>query len=557
MKDSCRKEPHILPAEEGGILGRIVGHGAARALVIGGAIGGTIAAVVALCGLYAYATAALSRFDYSTITAISRSAAAIEEAFHELTALDLPRCSPQHLAAMRAIVFRTAVRDAAYRLDDKNLCSSGLGMVASPQLEFGDPDFVGEDGTEVWLRRVTPAAPGLVSTVVARGGYSLLTAPAQHPTGTSMGAALSTVLVNRKTGTTLTFRGPAVPYPTTKLTDDARFHDGFQLISVGCVVAGLLCYVQTVTPHDLLQSQAVPYLLLVMLGICIGALTGLVRSIMRQRHGTLPYRLRTAIAEGEISLAYLPTIDLVTRRIVGAEALMRWILPNGDSIAPSEFIPAAEASPLITDLDCLAIEIAAREIGDLLRTRSDLVVSINIVARDLTEESFFAAIERHIVGAGIPAGSIAFELTERQAITSDAVVAGAQRLRTAGHHLYLDDFGTGYSNLGYLDRLHVDAIKLDKLFTQSVGADPIRARLTATILEMGLDLNLPIIVEGVELPAQEDYFRNAGIRLAQGWLYSRPLTAAAFVALVAEMDRNPRLTAHTTGDAASDTTAPH
>lgn len=524
---------------------------------MGGAIGGTIAAVVALCGLYIYATVALSRFDYATIASTSRNAAAIEWSFLELTALDLPRCSAQHLAAMRAIVFRSsAVRDAAYRLDDKTLCSSGLGIVEAPRLEFGDPDFVGENGTEIWLHRTTPAAPGLLSTVLARDGYSLLIAPAQHPSGTSIGAILSTVLVNRKTGTALTFQGPAVPYPTAQLTDGARFHDGLQLISVGCVGAAILCYVQTVTPRELLRSQAVPYALLVMLGICIGALTGLVRSIMRQRHGTLLYRLRTAIAEGELSLAYLPTIDLVTRRVVGAEALMRWTLPNGDSIAPTEFIQAAEASPLITDLDCLAVEMVARELGGLLRTRGDLVVSINIVARDLTEEPFFAAIDHHIVEAGIPPGSIAFELTERQAITSDAVVAGAQRLRAAGHRLYLDDFGTGYSNLGYLDRLHVDAIKLDKLFTQSVDVDTMRSRLTATILEMGMDLDLPIIVEGVELPAQETYFRNAGIRLAQGWLYSRPLPAAAFVALVAEVDRNPLVLTRPGENAARATSLP-
>lgn len=510
---------------------------AARSIAIGGAVGAVLAATIAFVGLYVYATVTLSRFDYPTIAEASRNAGMVEAAFRDLSAIDQPRCSPAHLAAMRSIVFQnSAVHDAAYRLDDETLCSSGLGIIVAPKLEFGKPDFVGDNGTAIWLHRTISAAPGVKSTILTRGSYSLLIAPARHPSTSSAGAVLSTVLVNRATGATLTFQGPPVPYAATRLQDGAYFHDGARLISVGCVATSILCYVQTITPSVIFRKQAVPYALWVALGLCLGSAGGLAVAVLRARRSLLPNRLRAAMTTTQLSLVYQPTVELPGHRIVGAEALMRWTLPGGGAIVPSEFIPAAEASSLITELDCLAVERVARELGALLRRRPDLVVSINIVARDLTDERFFAALDQHIVGAGIPTRSIAFELTERQAITSDAVLAAARRLHAEGYHLYLDDFGTGYSNIGYLDKLHIDAIKLDKLFTQGVNVDPLRSRLTATILEMGSDLKLPIIVEGVETAAQEAFFRAAGVHLGQGWLYSRALSAAAFIALASEPD---------------------
>lgn len=210
---------------------------------------------------------------------------------------------------------------------------------------------------------------------------------------------------------------------------------------------------------------------------------------------------------------------------------MRWNSRSKGSIPPSDFIAQAERTSLITDLTCFAVERASRELRSELLSPTGIGVSINIVPRDLTDPRFLQSLETHIVGVGIDPSRVALELTERQPIETTEAHATIRSLHAKGYKFYIDDFGTGHSNLSYLGELSVDAIKLDMIFTRSVGLDNVRSRLVPAILGIVSELNVTPIVEGIETKDQETYFVGLGVRLVQGWLYSRGVPADQLMAM--------------------------
>jgi sensor c-di-GMP phosphodiesterase-like protein len=204
---------------------------------------------------------------------------------------------------------------------------------------------------------------------------------------------------------------------------------------------------------------------------------------------------------------------------------MRWPAATGAAIGPDQFIPIAEDAGMICDLTCFAIRRVSEDLGSLLRFNPTFTVSINIVADDLHNERFHAALAAFISAVGILPPQIALELTERRAAEVEAANVAINRLRQAGYKIYIDDFGTGFSSLTYLSDLAIDAIKLDKSFTGTVNTEMARARLVPPILEMAKDVGVPVIVEGVETECQAAYFRAHGVLGMQGYLFSKPVEA--------------------------------
>jgi sensor c-di-GMP phosphodiesterase-like protein len=258
---------------------------------------------------------------------------------------------------------------------------------------------------------------------------------------------------------------------------------------------------------------------------------GLIVGLLYSRASSPGKQLQRAIRKNSSSLrlVYQPILDVRTWRCVGAEALLRWTDHNATPIPPDVFIPIAEEKGFIHELTALAVRRATMELGDLLRDRDDFTLSINIAASDLGGENLFRLLEEHVHRAGIAPGRVALELTERS--TADLTVVGAaiEKLRVAGYKVYIDDFGTGFSSLSYIDQLQVNCVKIDRAFTRTIGTDAMIAPILAQIVEMANSLGMEIIVEGVETKTQRDYLASIDKNLqAQGWFFSRPLTAEAF-----------------------------
>jgi diguanylate cyclase (GGDEF)-like protein len=242
--------------------------------------------------------------------------------------------------------------------------------------------------------------------------------------------------------------------------------------------------------------------------------------------------LHEAVDGHQLRVLYQPQVELATGRVVGAEALVRWSHPTRGLVSPGDFIPLAERTGQIVavDLDVLAQACCQR------RRWTDagmpLTVAVNLSGRTLEEPEAVADIAAILDDTGTPPGGIELELTESTSMQHDTdLPALLAQLKGLGLRLAIDDFGTGYSMLSWLHQLPVDRLKIDRSFVGRLGAGADSA-VVAAILAMARSLELEVIAEGVETPAQAELLRAHGCTLAQGYLFSPPVEPAAFVRLL-------------------------
>jgi len=241
--------------------------------------------------------------------------------------------------------------------------------------------------------------------------------------------------------------------------------------------------------------------------------------------------LRRAIEGGELRLAYQPEVDLVTGRLAGIEALVRWEHPERGLLPPAQFIPVAEETGLVNEVGAWVLGEAA---GQLRRWRQayphmvEVGMAINVSARQLTDPGLIANVEAAVASAGGGA-PLCLEITET-ALLESASPAGdtLRRLKTRGVLLGIDDFGTRYSSLSNFTRLAPDFLKVDRSFVEGLGSDPHDSAIVAAVINLAHTLGLFVIAEGVESLAQVHLLRQLGCDLVQGFVVSKPLTTAEF-----------------------------
>ena len=249
---------------------------------------------------------------------------------------------------------------------------------------------------------------------------------------------------------------------------------------------------------------------------------------------TLESHLRDALLHQELLLYYQPQVDL-QRRVIGAEALVRWQHPQKGLLAPGEFIEMAEQSDLILKLGDWVLNQACAQLRSWASQAEckHLRLAVNISQVQFQQDNFVAQVLEIIDRHGIDARLLELEVTESMlARDLPDIIQKMTTLRARGVTFSLDDFGTGYSSLNYLKRLPLHQIKIDQSFVRDVLSNPRDASIAKTIVELGLSLDLTVIAEGVETEAQRDYLARSGCQLFQGYLYSPALPAAAFLAFV-------------------------
>jgi diguanylate cyclase (GGDEF)-like protein len=245
--------------------------------------------------------------------------------------------------------------------------------------------------------------------------------------------------------------------------------------------------------------------------------------------------LRHAIAQDELVLHYQPKIDTHTGRVVGAEALIRWPRPEGGFTPPDEFIPFAEQSGLIGPLTDWVLRTAIREAACWPTDGYELHVAINVSVRNLYDRQFPDRVRAALDEAGFPASRLECEITEGTLMSDPIRALGVLRsLNEIGVSLSLDDFGTGQSYLAQLQRLPVDAVKIDRSFVTHMLDTRANLAVVRTIIDLGSNLDLIVVAEGVETADVLATLARLGCHVAQGYHISRPLPAAAFREFVAD-----------------------
>jgi EAL domain-containing protein (putative c-di-GMP-specific phosphodiesterase class I) len=252
--------------------------------------------------------------------------------------------------------------------------------------------------------------------------------------------------------------------------------------------------------------------------------------------------LEGALDRRELVVLYQPIVDLVTLRMAGAEALLRWRHPDRGLLPPAEFIPAAEASGLIVPIGAWTLHEACRRAagwGSGPPGTSLLGVAVNVSGRQLRDPGFVAEVRDALEGSGLEPRALLLELTETVLLEQRVVGPTLERLKRLGVRLAVDDFGTGHSSLAYLARFPLDVLKVDMSYIALLDghAPPDTSRAAALlrgILLLGHSLGLRTVAEGVAGTDQLRVLRRLGCELGQGRLFDGPMEADALEARMGE-----------------------
>jgi len=248
----------------------------------------------------------------------------------------------------------------------------------------------------------------------------------------------------------------------------------------------------------------------------------------------LEARLRRAIECSEFQVHYQAQIDLTTRGLIGAEALIRWTDPELGPVSPAHFIPAAEASGLIVEIGQWVLRDVCRQIMDWQAAGFAVPrIAVNLSFLQFRRPDFLETVKAIIAESGIDARQLEFELTESVVMhDAEQAISTLTALRGLGIELAIDDFGTGYSSLNRLRRMPIQTLKIDRSFIHDVTRNEEDATIVSAIVSMAHSLNLKVVAEGVETAAQLAFLAGKRCDSAQGYLLSRPIPASDFARLM-------------------------
>lgn len=265
-------------------------------------------------------------------------------------------------------------------------------------------------------------------------------------------------------------------------------------------------------------------------------------SINQSQKLALASDLQQAIHNGELELYHQPQIDLLTRKVIGSEVLIRWIHPKHGLVLPEEFIPIAEDTGTINDLTTWVLNTACEQLQVISNDgKGTHRLSINISGKDISSPHFLNEVSSILDKTKTPAELLTFELTESVMVDSfDDVNHTMRTLFNLGINFSIDDYGTGYSSLSYISQMAFTALKIDKSFVQNMDNDAKNFTIVKTTLDMAKALNLKVVAEGVECPRIEQLLIDCDCCIGQGFFYSPPLPFKEYCAWLQQYHSHQR-----------------
>jgi diguanylate cyclase (GGDEF)-like protein len=252
---------------------------------------------------------------------------------------------------------------------------------------------------------------------------------------------------------------------------------------------------------------------------------------------TLENSLRHAVERNELSLHYQPKVDLASRQITGVEALLRWTHPEYGILPPGQFIPLAEETGLIVPMGRWALQAAcAQNMAWQRRGLRPVSVAVNLSPRQFADDNLLHDIDEALLLSGLSPALLQLEVTESMMMRNvPRAIKTLDQIRSRGIRLAIDDFGTGYSSMSLMKQFPIDTLKIDRSFVRDLPDDSEDKAIAQAIISMGKALEMTIVAEGVETPAQEAFLRAHGCDEIQGFLFSRPLPPDQLAGLLQPM----------------------
>ena len=448
-------------------------------------------------------------------------------------------CGDQELVYFRALLFESKRLKDVGRIQSGNIdCSAALGHLTQTRT-MPKADFLLQDGTTIYKNLpLYQDDDETVITLQLEDSYVVFRPENLVQLGPGLLHFTENVqdVPTRRTGL---LRGDSLQVPSSILTSDGDTRLDNMLYATRCSTRGQSCVTGYLSISEALREERVQLGIYMFVGGLTCAFLGFFVSVIYRRSRGMEQQLRRALRGDKLRVVYQPVVDLTTRRIVGAEALVRWTDEDDFAISPEVFVKIAEERGFIGEITKFILRRTLREFGPTLRNSSSFRLNINVTATDLADRMFLPLLARSLEEAEVPTQRLGIEITEsgtaRQQVAMDTIL----QLRRRGHRVYIDDFGTGYSSLAYLHDLAIDAIKIDRAFTKSIGTEAVTMAVLPQILAMAESLNLQVVVEGIETTEQARYFTGDDKHyLAQGWLFGHPLSASDFQALLVEDAKN-------------------
>lgn len=435
-------------------------------------------------------------------------------------------CSPEEIARMRDLAFHSLqVKDIGRLQNGKLVCSGWLSKLAEP---WSMPQLAIKTvgGTHVYVDVPLTIAGHKHGVILAGQDVIVVLTPNAFDLWDRPGMRNMVVMANFNTGQIVRIAGDAMALDPALILAEGHIETGGKIYSSRCSRQDGLCIVAEESAQVALRDTNLLYPEYIALGALAGFGLGLaIAQFYLQRIG-LARQLRRAVRHGRLRLVYQPIIELPSRACAGAEALLRWSDDDGNPVEPDFFIRIAEDRGFISEITAFVIRRSIQEVGDILRHHPELTLALNIAPADLGGEALFDLLDLHVPRAGIHPRQVALEITERSTANITQLREAVLRLHMEGYQVHIDDFGTGYSSLAYLHELAVDAIKIDRAFTRTVGTDAVTASILPQILALAVSLHVEVIVEGVETEEQADYLIATGVVMqVQGWYYGKPVHA--------------------------------
>jgi sensor c-di-GMP phosphodiesterase-like protein len=480
------------------------------------------------------------RLSHEAALALDESAAFSRDAHAAVVAMNNarnPDCSTEDLQLLHDILYRSYLLKEIGRLHGNRIaCSTTLEHTHSAA-ELPKPDSIGNDGVKVYRDPPGFRLPDAPVTILQDGdSYVVLNMRIDNLRNFAPVRILTTVIGPVQSQS----EAPAVSYaqPTRQqLTRNGDFRVGQILYSTRCSTLSIdsVCVTASLSESEALHALRGELKAFTVLGGLMGGFLGFAVALLYRRSRSMAQQLRRAIRSDKLRVEYQQIVSMPSGRIVGAEALARWTDEDGFEVGPEIFIKIAEERGFVGSITRLVVRHVLRDFAATLRARPDFRLSINAAAADLGDPQFLPMLEHALRRAGVAAQSVVIEITEGSTAQHETAIAAILRLHERGHRVHIDDFGTGYSSLSYLHALSVDAIKIDRSFTHTIGTEAVTGAILPQILAMAEALKLQVIVEGIETGQQADYFSpSAQPIFGQGWLYGRAVAPEEFHRLLAE-----------------------
>ena len=475
----------------------------------------------------------LDRYAMSMVRYADGYSNEIVSTLDEVNASPYPFCSDEDIARLRNLVFHGHLVKEIGRVRDNMLyCTSINGRFDHPIPET-KPDISLPSGRAIWLHSPLITVPGMYGDITQSGEATFVAA--QNAFGHLLEPPMSytTTLANHTTGNVVRTAGSLLKISNAEVLAEKEVFKGDTLYVSRCSSHFAPCMVAGISLTDAWEVNRS------LIGgfVFLGSLTGLGLActlLLQPRKRDLATQLRRALRRNLITVVYQPIVDVKTGRMLGAEALARWTDEDGHYVRPDIFVAAAEELGFIGKLTRVVLRHVVAEMGDFMRTNPGFHINVNIAAADLADPQFLPMLEKLLRKHGIASKSINLELTERSTADHHLAISAIGKLRERGHEFYIDDFGTGYSSLSYLNELSVDAIKIDRAFTDAIGTGSLTAVIVPQILAMANTLRIKVVVEGVERAEQSDYFADLDQQiLAQGWHFGEAIPAKELIQLIA------------------------